>query len=66
MCYKSYQSKQIGRLQMKEESIKVPKFSCATCTNCDNSRCSVLNRYVEVDYNKCFKHSNYITNPLNR
>ncbi len=51
---------------MKEKGIKVPKFSCATCINCNNSRCSVLNRHVEVDYNKCFKHSNYITNPLNR
>ena len=53
---------------MKGKSIKVPKFSCATCNNCDHSehKCEILKRTVEEHYNRCFKHSNYITNPLNR
>lgn len=38
---------------------RVPKYFCNSCTKCCNHYCSVFNRYVEVDYNKCIYHSNY-------
>lgn len=47
-----------------QEKVVVPKFKCSSCNNCKQQRCVLLNRYVKEDYNKCFKHSNYITSPI--
>lgn len=41
------------------KEVKPPQYLCKTCTKCVNSRCTFYNRQVEVDYNKCFNHSNY-------
>jgi len=39
--------------------LKPPIFFCETCTNCTDNRCSIFQRYVIEDYNRCFNHSNY-------
>ena len=44
----------------KAHLTRLPKFFCNSCTKCCNHHCLVFNRYVEIDYNKCLYHSNYI------
>lgn len=39
--------------------LPIPKYYCRSCKRCNNKKCSFFNRYVELDYNKCFYHSNY-------
>lgn len=57
----SFRRMSIGNASKKED-IKTPKYFCKTCTKCVNSRCSVFDRHIEPDYNRCFNHSNYSPN----
>ena len=44
-----------------EKEIAIPSYRCKSCHNCSNNWCSVFNRHVIPDYNKCFYHSLYHT-----
>ena len=48
---------------MGNETVKLPKYGCTTCLRCQNEYCVLYKRKVE-NYNRCFNHTKYHTNPI--
>lgn len=43
----------------KQEQERVPEHYCRTCGNRKDNHCDVFKRHVDIDYNRCFNHTNY-------
>lgn len=44
---------------MAKPKEELPKYTCSSCLHCSEQYCRIFARPVDLEFNKCFKHSNY-------